>query len=53
MLKDPDVPLHHGLPTGADLPDRRVHGGFGVRPERIETLMEERDELLFALQFLG
>lgn len=53
VLGDPDVPLHHGLPTRADLPDRRPHGGFGLLPERVETLVDERDELLFAPQFLG
>ncbi|MFD0430471.1 hypothetical protein ACFQ60_32690 [Streptomyces zhihengii] len=53
VLGDADVALDPGLPTGRDLGRGRGGGVLGLLPERVETLVEPGDELLFVPQFLG
>lgn len=46
-----DLLAYAGLKTGADLAGSGTDGGFGLRPECIETFVDKGDELLFILQF--
>ncbi|MFF3456428.1 hypothetical protein ACFYXH_19275 [Streptomyces sp. NPDC002730] len=53
LFRDADIALHAGLKTGPGLPDRRPDRTFGLLAERVETPVEQGDELLLILQFLG
>ncbi|MEJ8637548.1 hypothetical protein ABZY19_01230 [Streptomyces sp. NPDC006475] len=53
MLGNTDIALQLGLETRTDLPDRGPDCGLGLVAEHIEALVEQRDELLLMMHFLG